>query len=113
MRAVVQRVRRASVTVDGRVVGEPSRPAAAITRGATRGARTAQSAGASLSGRPGASPAQRQVPNARHDRAGAACREGLRAGMSPGRVSGPGRSSAPQMMAPAAKMPAHHQNTVV
>jgi hypothetical protein len=33
--------------------------------------------------------------------------------MSSGLVSGPGRSSAPQMMAPAAKMPAQHQNTVV
>jgi len=32
-------------------------------------------------------------------------------GMPPGRVSGPRRSRAPQMTAPAAKMPAHHENT--
>ena len=58
-------------------------------------------------------PAYRSGPDARHDRASSACREGLRAGMSSGWLSGPGRSSAPQMMAPTAKMPAHHQNTVV
>ena len=70
--------------------------------------------------RAGASPGTRQEvpayqpgPNARHDRAAAACREGSRAGISSGRVSGPRRSSAPQMTAPAAKMPAHHQNAVV
>jgi hypothetical protein len=69
-------------------------------------------AGASPGNRQGV-PAYRPGPDARHDRAGAACREGLRAGRSSGPVSGPGRSSAPQMMAPAAKMPAHNQNTVV
>ena len=52
-------------------------------------------------------------PGARHDRSAAACRDGWGAGLSPGRVSGPRRSSVPQMTAPAAKMPAHHQNTVV
>jgi hypothetical protein len=34
-------------------------------------------------------------------------------GASSGRASGPRRSSVPQMTAPAAKIPAHHQNTVV
>ena len=77
------------------------------------GARAAQSCA-------GASPSNRAWDacisvrsRCRYERAGSACRKGLRAGMSSGWLSGPGRSSAPQMMAPTAKMPAHHQNTVV
>src|SRR5215469_2412028 len=80
---------------------------------AKRGARAARSARAPHPGNQQVTPVYRSGPAARHDRAGAARREGLRAGMSFGPVSGPGRSSAPPMMAPAAKMPAHHQNTVV
>ena len=52
-------------------------------------------------------------PNARHGRAATSSRAASRAGASWGRVSGPRRSSTPQITAPAAKMPAHHQNTVV
>lgn len=59
------------------------------------------------------SPRISQVPNARHGRAATASRAGSRAGAAWGRVSGPRRSSTPQITAPAAKMPAHHQNTVV
>jgi hypothetical protein len=49
----------------------------------------------------------------RQDGAVADCWGGCSAGASSCRGSPPRRSSAPQMTAPAAKMPVHHQNTVV
>jgi hypothetical protein len=73
---------------------------AIMRRGDARRPRSGGRAGAS----PviGKAPAYWSGPRCGHDRAGAGRREGLPAGMSSGSVSGPGRSSAPQMMAPAA-----------
>ncbi len=51
--------------------------------------------------------------DARQDCTDSACWDGSPAGAPPGGGSGPRRSSVPQMTAPAAKMPVHHQNTVV
>jgi hypothetical protein len=56
---------------------------------------------------------QQARPDARQDCAVATSWDGSRAGMPADRASGPERSSVPQMTAPTAKMPAHHQNTVV